>query len=112
MTPVEIVQRQLDAYNRHDLDAFVACYSDAIRIYRIPAPDPSISGKAELARFYGTERFNRPGLHAEVLNRMVLGDKVIDHERIGGLRNEPIEVVAVYAIVGGLIECGWFFAPH
>ena len=47
-----------------------------------------------------------------VQNRIVLGDKVIDHERVWGVRDSPIEVAAIYQVVGGLIERVWFFSPE
>ena len=107
-----IVQRQLDAYNARDLDAFVACYADDVEVFRLPALAPALAGRAALAAFYGSERFDRPGLHAELLSRVVMGRKVIDHERIAGLGDVPREVVAVYAIdVDGLIATAWFFDP-
>jgi hypothetical protein len=107
--PVEVVQRQLDAYNDHDLDAFIACYREDIRAYRPPAAEPVLSGKAQFADFYATERFNVRGLRAQVLSRMVLGRRVIDHERIYGLEERPAEVAAVYEVEDGLITTVWFF---
>ena len=50
-----------------------------------------------------------PQLHAELLHRSVLGDKVIDHERITGLRSEPVEAVAAYLVRDGLIQNVWLF---
>jgi hypothetical protein len=112
MTPAAVVARQVDAYNAHDLERFVATYSDTIRIYRLPAIEPAISGKGALARFYGTQRFNRPALRAEVVHRIELGNKVVDHERIWGLEAHVVEAVAVYEVVAGLIQNAWFFAPE
>jgi hypothetical protein len=109
MTPEALVQAQLDAYNAHDLQAFVACYSDDIKIYRPPATEPALAGKAAFADFYATQRFNLPGLQAQVLNRMVLGNKVIDHERITGLGDAPLEAAAVYEVTGGMISTVWFY---
>ena len=109
MTPEALVQAQLDAYNAHDLQAFVACYSDDILVYRPPVAQPALAGKAAFADFYATQRFNLPGLHAQVLNRMVLGNKVIDHERISGLGDAPLEAAAVYEITCGLISTVWFY---
>ena len=40
MTPERCVQAQLDAYNAHDLDAFVDCFSDDVRLFRMPAATP------------------------------------------------------------------------
>ena len=112
MNIVEVIERQLEAYNARDLDRFLAEYSDNIRAFRPPAIEPSIVGKAALAEFYSTQRFNRPALHADVLNRMVLGSFVIDHERISGIQDQPFEVAIVYQLVDGLIQCTWAFAAR
>jgi hypothetical protein len=105
-----VVQRQVEAYNARDLARFIAEYSDDIRIFRLPALVPAIAGKAALADFYATQRFNLARLHAEIVNRMVFGNKVIDHERITGVREQPFDVAAVYEVVDGRIACAWFHA--
>ena len=109
MSPADVAQRQLDAYNDHDLARFVAEYSDSVRVFRPPVTEPAISGKAALADYYAANRFNNPNLRAELLHRIVLGDRVIDHERVHGVRDEPFEVAAVYRVVNGKIEEAWFF---
>jgi len=110
MDAVQIVQRQVDAYNAHDLDRFVATYSDSVRIYRMPSAEPVISGKAQMTEAYRA-RLSTPGLHAEILSRIVLGNKVIDHERIRGITDQLVEALAVYEVSAGLIETVWFFYP-
>jgi hypothetical protein len=113
MNAVEaVVQEQLDAYNARDLARFVAVYSDEVRVYRLPGREPTLVGKAALAELYATQRFNLPGLHAELVNHMVFGNKVIDHERISGVRDQPFEVAAVYEVVDGLIRTAWFYASE
>jgi hypothetical protein len=109
-TPVEVVQKQLDDYNRRDLAAFISNYSDDIVVYRLPATEPSLVGKAAFARAYQENRFNLPALHAELVNRIAFGNKVIDHERVTGIRDEPIEVAAAYEVRGGLIVAAWFLS--
>src|SRR4051812_26206523 len=111
MTPELVVQRQLDAYNARDLQTFVAQYDDDVKVFRPPATEPVLSGRAAFAELYAKERFNLPGLKAEIVNRMVMGNKVVDHERISGVRAEPFDAIAVYQIIGGLITSVWFFAP-
>ena len=37
--------------------------------------------------------------------------KVIDHERVIGIRDGPMEAVAVYEVRDGLIRNVWFFFP-
>jgi hypothetical protein len=112
--PEDVVQRQFDAYNDHDLERFLANFHDAVKSYRMPAVEPSIVGKAALREFYATQRFNKPALKAELLHRIVLGNKVFDHERITGLTESPLEMVAVFEVTdldrGGLIQTAWFFA--
>lgn len=105
-----VVQRQLDAYNAHDIEAFAATYSDEVEIYRMPATAPTTSGKQKLREFYQNSRFNLPKLHAEILHRSVVGNKVVDHERITGLRDEPYETVVVYLVDDGLIQKVWIFS--
>lgn len=111
MSPADVVQRQLDAYNARDLAAFLATYDDAITLYRLPATVPALTGKAELGELYATQRFNLPALHADLLDRIVMGNKVIDHERIHGVRDAPFEAVAAYEVRAGLIVRAWFLAP-
>jgi hypothetical protein len=54
-------------------------------------------------------RFSVPALHADILARIVLGNKVIDHERVRGVRQHPIEAVAIYEVSSDLIQTVWFF---
>ncbi len=110
MTPEDVVRRQLDAYNSHDLEGFLACYGEAASIFRLPAPDPQLIGKTQLREAYGT-RFRIPTLRAEILNRMTLGNKVVDHERVHGLADTPVEVVAVYEVLEDAIQRVWFHYP-
>jgi hypothetical protein len=112
LSPQAIVQRQLEAYNARDLQRFLAEYSEDIRVFRPPAALPSIIGKKAFGEFYATQRFNHAGLHAELVNRMVLGNKVIDHERIAGVREHPFEVAVVYEVRDGLIACTWAYAAE
>ena len=109
MNPADPVQLQLDAYNAHDLERFVAEYTDDIQVFRPPAAEPVLSGKRAFAAHYAKNRFTLPNLHAEVVNRIVSGDTVVDHERITGLGEGVVEAVAVYKVSGGLISTVWFF---
>ncbi len=109
MNPADPVQRQLDAYNARDLQAFVACYSPDVQVFRPPAAEAAMTGRAALAAYYAEHRFKLPALHAELLNRMVLGHKVVDHERVSGVRERPFEAAVVYEVEGEHIRRVWFF---
>jgi len=107
--PEDPVQRQLDAYNAHDLDRFLAEYHDDVRVFRPPAAEPVLVGKAAMGEHYARNRFNRPELHAALLNRMVAGAIVVDHEHITGLPDGPLVAIAVYEVVDGRIRTVWFY---
>jgi len=110
VSPVEVVQRQLDAYNARDLDRFVAEFADDVKVFRPPAPDPVITGKPALAAHYAANRFNLPNLHAELVGRLVMGNKVVDQERIAGIGPEIIDALAVYEVIEDRIRSIWFFS--
>jgi hypothetical protein len=110
MDPVGPVQRQLDAYNAHDLDAFVAEYADDVQLFRPPAAQAVIRGKHAMAAHYAANRFNQPSLHAELVNRMVFGNMVVDHERITGIGADPIDAAVVFEVHDKLIVKVWFFS--
>jgi hypothetical protein len=57
-------------------------------------------------------RFSSPNLHATIVNRIVLGNKVIDHERVVGINEMPVEALAVYQVDDGRIRAVWFFYPE
>jgi hypothetical protein len=110
MQAVDVVQRQLDAYNARDLERFLAEFHDDVQVFRPPAPEPVISGKAAFAAFYASQRFNRPQLHAHIVGRLVMGQRVIDHERISGLGDADVEMTVVFDVVGERIQTMWSFA--
>jgi len=109
VNPAEPVQRQLEAYNAKDLERFVAEYTEDVQVFRPPQAEPVLSGKQAFADHYARNRFTLPSLHAEVVNRIVAGNKVVDHERISGLQEGIVEAIAVYEVVGGRIRTVWFY---
>jgi hypothetical protein len=107
-TPEAFAQRQLDAYNARDLEAFVREYTEDVVVYRLPGTEPVLAGKAAFAGHYRANRFNLPKLHAELVNRMVFGNKVIDQERVTGIQESPMEVAAIYEVTPSGISKVWF----
>ena len=107
---LELVEAQFAAYNAHDLDRFMSNFSDTVKIYRMANTELGIDGKAAMAHFYATERFNHPGLRAELLSRLVLCNKIFDRERIWGMSDIPLDVVAVFEAKDGLIHTMWAYS--
>ena len=106
--PAAFAQRQLEAYNARDLARFVAEYTEDVQVWRLPGTEPVLSGRAALSEHYRVNRFNLPGLHAEVVQRMVFGNKVIDQERVTGVQATPMDVAAIYEVTPAGISKVWF----
>jgi hypothetical protein len=106
--PAAFAQRQLDAYNARDIERFVAEYTDDVVVYRLPSPEPILVGKQAFTEHYRNNRFSHSGLHAELVGRMVFGNKVIDQERVRGIGSEVLEVAAIYEVTPAGISTVWF----
>ncbi len=107
-TPVDLVQRQLNAYNARNLDAFLEPYADDAEIYDLPDKLTS-QGKEAMRKRYGAMFDKMTGLHCELVNRIVVGNTVVDHERITfGTDREPVQAIAIYKIENGKIRKVYF----
>ena len=104
MTPLQCVELQFDAYNKRDLPRFLSAFSDNVRSYRLPDMTLLLDRKAAYGEFYASQRFIHAGVQAELLNRIVSGNKVIDHELIHGLGPEPVETAVMFVVEEGLIS--------
>ena len=103
-----LLQQQLDAYNARDLDAFLAPYSESVEVYTFPG-ERMLSGKREMRNRYETWFEQNPLLHCELVNRMVVGNIAVDHERVTGLEGERgWEGLAVYQVENGKIAKVYF----
>lgn len=99
-----VVQRQLDAYNAKDMEAWLATYSPHAEQFLLHG-ERLAQGHEEI-RARMLIRFAEPDLHAQLVSRLVMGHIVVDLEKI--TRNFPegdgvVEMVCVYEVVDGLI---------
>jgi hypothetical protein len=99
---VDRVEEQLEAYNAHDLERFVACYAPDVLVDD-GAGNVLARGHEGLRARYGPRFRDFPNLHAEIPHRVRLTDYVVDEELITGWKSEPVRVVAVYRLVAGEI---------
>ena len=79
LTPEAVVQRQLEAYNACDIDALIAIYTADAQMFEHPAKLIASGSSALRERFL--TRFKEPNLYAQLLKRVVMENRVIDHER-------------------------------
>jgi hypothetical protein len=102
MANQDVVQEQLDAYNAHDLERFVACYAPDVLVE--DGEGSVISRGLEQFRLrYGWLFEHHPDLHAEVVHRIRVADYVVDEERVAGRGPEPLHVVAIYRVANNQI---------
>ena len=95
-TAVSLVQRQLNAYNGHDLEAFLEPYAENVQVFTFPDSLQS-QGKDQMRKAYQYIT-SLPGLHCEIKDRIIKGNIIIDHEKVTGVNNMPIENIAIYFI--------------
>ena len=106
-----IVNEQIDAYNRCHLDDFLATYAPDIVIRDGASGELLMNGHAGMHDRYQARFDTSPNLHAHIVNRIVMGSLVIDHERVTGIGedNRSNECAAIYKVGQGLITQVWFF---
>lgn len=104
MTPKEIVQKQVEAYNSRDIDTFAACHHPEVELFIFPEVEPFAKGNATLKERYRGIFNESPNLNCQVNNRIVMGNTVIDHETVTGRKGVAVsEIIAIYEIKDGLI---------
>ena len=101
-----VVQRQLNAYNAHDIEAFVATYATDIKIEALPGT-PVLEGHEALRQYYSGLFAQYPNIYAKLVNRSVLGEFVVDEERLPRGAESALRGTAIYQVQDGLIQRVW-----
>jgi hypothetical protein len=103
VSPADVAQAQLDAYNVQDLDAHCACYTDDVVVADFNGAvlrQGMEAYRASYARLFAEFPQNR----AEVLNRIAVGNTVIDHELVARVPGgDTFQVAAIYTFRGDKI---------
>ncbi|PWA07889.1 nuclear transport factor 2 family protein [Flavobacterium laiguense] len=108
MTPITIVQGQLDAYNNQDLELFLSFFSDAIEVYSFPNK-LIYTGIHKMRDYYKNAWELNPKQKAIVNERMFLDKTVIDKELVVGRANGiELNVIAMYTIENNTISKVFF----
>ena len=106
--PADPVETQLQAFNQHDLEAFVACFTEDICACSL-TDGPYLIGREQLREAYRDLFARNPDIQAIPLYRAVVGQFVTDHERIVGRNGAPDrDSVVAYRLRGALIDRFWF----
>lgn len=100
--PEIIVNAQLERYNERDIEGFTKTYSNDIKLYTFP-DNVTTEGQTKLKEQYATFFERVPDLNAEVMNRIIIGNKVIDKEKVT-INGQIFYAIAIYEVKNGLIN--------
>ncbi|MDO8379659.1 nuclear transport factor 2 family protein [Phenylobacterium sp.] len=103
ITPFDVAEAQLDAYNAQDLEAYCSFFTDDLIVADLNGA-VTISGIDAFRAKYAQVFADFPENKVELLGRMTIGNTVIDHELVirkpGG---DQFEVAAIYTIADAKI---------
>jgi|SRR5690606_14322856 len=108
---LELVQGQLDAYNKRDIDQFCTFFHPEVQVWRLNGePLKTCEGMETFRKMYTTRFEANPELHCELKSRVVLNGSVLDEEWVTGVVGQeiPSHVVAIYSFRDDLIGYVWF----
>ena len=94
--PEFIVNKQLEAYNQREIDKFVETYSSNIKLFKFPEHLFS-EGHEGIHSIYDSLFKKTPNLNAQIVNRMVLGNIVIDKEQVT-MNDIVFYAIAIYEV--------------
>lgn len=100
-TAEQIVQKQVEAYNQKDLNAFMDCYSDDVKIYTFPHT-LDVEGKAKMREQFAQFFNSAQTLHCTIVKRIVKGNRIIDEESVQ-YNTTTFSGVAIYEVKDGKI---------
>ncbi|WP_037286853.1 nuclear transport factor 2 family protein [Saccharibacillus sacchari] len=104
----ELVQLQLENYNAHDLEGFLAVYAEDAKLYNLLDGTLMAEGREAMRERY-RKRFAVDQVQAKLVNRMVIGSRVIDHEEVTQAGSDRVlQAAAIYETSEGLIRAAWF----
>jgi hypothetical protein len=100
---LDIASAQLDAYNAQDLEKYMTYFTEDCVVSGLNGTPTETNAAAIKAR-YAKAFAQFPENKAELLNRIAVGNTVVDHELVirapGG---EQFEIIAIYTFRDGRI---------
>ncbi len=108
LSPEQIVDANLAAYNARDIEAFMRSFDAGIEVRDLKTNEVVMKGLGAVRAAYGSLFAGSPSLHAHVTHRSVVGQMVVDHEIVTGRLGGDVEIVITYNVIGDRIGRVWF----
>ncbi len=108
------MQAQVEAYNKHDVEAFLSCYADNATVYWLDGKKASVQGTEGLRKeyaFLGRIPAAGAGFGVDVVTQAITGPTVANVEHTRGLPpNAPPrpDTLVIYEVRDGKILNVWF----
>jgi hypothetical protein len=103
-TPVQIVHRHVEAMGRRDIDGFLAECAETIAL-KNAAGQPLLEGQEAIRTMYAGVFAKNPGMKTELIDRINVGNWVIDeHLTTGFADGSQVHVARIYLIADGRIQ--------
>jgi len=99
--PLAVVNARMDAYNNHDINAFLKLYSKNIQIFTFPNIALGPKGKDHLEGIFKS-MFKEGKVNVKVHQQITQGKYVINHETVN-YNGRDQKYVSIYEVENGLI---------
>jgi hypothetical protein len=115
---IDVVRKQLEAFNRHSADEVVACYAENIKWLTVEGDKVSTEGDGrESIRTWLTGYFKSlPSVKSELLDINQTGPHVVFRERASWTAKDGTPrsqtAIGVFEVRDGLVQRAWYYPAH
>lgn len=112
--PSIVVQAQVDAYNRHDIESFLSCYADDATVYWLDGHKAPVKGMKALRdefAFLAKIPAAGAGYGVDVVGKTITEPTVANVEHVRGLppgAPQMPDTLVIYEVRNGKILNAWF----
>lgn len=101
-TQLEVVNARMEAHNNHNLEKFLAVYSDDIQIYDYPNTPLGKKGKEHIRNIFAP-LFKDKSVKTEIHHQIENGKYVVNHETVTR-EGKITEYISIYEVEDDLIQ--------
>lgn len=99
-SPLAVVNKRMDAYNKHDLNSFLATYAENVEVFTYPTTSLA-KGKEHLKSIF-EPMFKEGVVHVTIHTQLENDSYVINHETVEYL-GKKTKYISIYKVENNLI---------